>query len=254
MKRIISWVLLAVMMLSLFAGCGTGTSAPAADPTNAPAAAPAEEAVVADENLENAIAYLKAYYKTVRDGDLTPSDFERLGSVRVGLTAYEVVYTVDCDESAVKVVKGDNGLVTIDVNEDSEVEVPYALTATVTGTDGKTASLTWKHVLPISMASRSLEIIDAAYALEDGEALPYEVTLKGEIIAVDTPYSPDYKNITVSIKVAGREDKPIMCYRLKGDGCENLLPGDIITVTGNIKNYKGTIEFDAGCTLDAVVK
>ena len=254
MKRIISWVLLAVMMLSLFAGCGTSTSAPAADPTNAPAAAPADEAVVADENLENAIAYLKAYYKTVRDGDLTPSDFERLGSVRVGLTAYEVVYTVDCDESAVKVVKGDNGLVTIDVNEDSEVEVPYSLTATITGTDGKTASLTWKHVLPISMASRSLEIIDAAYALEDGEALPYEVTLKGEVISVDTPYSPDYKNITVSIKVAGREDKPIMCYRLKGDGCENLLPGDIITVTGNIKNYKGTIEFDAGCLLISAEK
>ena len=255
MKRIISWVLLAVMMLSLLAGCGNNAPAPAADPTNAPAAAaPAEEAVVADENLENAIAYLKAYYKSVRDGDQTPSDFERLGSVRIGLTAYEVVYTVDCDESAVKVVKGDNGMVTIDVNEDSEEEIPYTLTATVTGTDGKTASLVWKHVLPVSMSSRSVEIVDAAYALEDGEALPYEVTLKGEIIAVDTPYSADYKNITVSIKVAGREDKPIMCYRLKGDGCENLLPGDIITVTGNIKNYKGTIEFDAGCLLISVEK
>ena len=102
MKRIISWVLLAVMMLSLFAGCGNQASAPAADPTNAPAAAPVEEVVAADENLENAIAYLKAFYKTVRDGDLTPSDFERLGTVRVGLTAYEVVYTVDCDASAVK--------------------------------------------------------------------------------------------------------------------------------------------------------
>ena len=254
MKRIISWVLLAVMMLSLFAGCGNQASAPAADPTNAPAAAPVEEVVAADENLENAIAYLKAFYKTVRDGDLTPSDFERLGTVRVGLTAYEVVYTVDCDASAVKVVKGDNGMVTIDVNEESEVEVPYALTATITGTDGKTASLTWKHVLPISMSSRSSEIIDAAYALEDGEVLPYEVTLTGEIIAIDTPYSPDYKNVTVTIKVTGREDKPIMCYRLKGEGCDALVPGDIITVTGTIKNYKGTIEFDAGCMLDKVTK
>ena len=254
MKRIISWVLLAVMMLSLFAGCGNQASAPAADPTNAPVAAPVEEVVAADENLENAIAYLKAFYKTVRDGDLTPSDFERLGTVRVGLTAYEVVYTVDCDASAVKVVKGDNGMVTIDVNEESEVEVPYALTATITGTDGKTASLTWKHVLPISMSSRSSEIIDAAYALEDGEVLPYEVTLTGEIIAIDTPYSPDYKNVTVTIKVTGREDKPIMCYRLKGEGCDALVPGDIITVTGTIKNYKGTIEFDAGCMLDKVTK
>ena len=30
--------------------------------------------------------------------------------------------------------------------------------------------------------------------------------------------------------------------------------GDTITVSGTIKNYKGTIEFDKGCTLDAVVK
>jgi len=254
MKRIISWVLLAVMMLSLFAGCGNNASAPAADPTNAPAAAPVETVVAADENLENAIAYLKAFYKSVRDGDLTPSDFERLGTVRVGLDAYEVVYTVDCDASAVKVVRGDNGMVTIDVNEESEVEVPYALTATVTGTDGKTASLTWNHVLPVSMSGRSSEIIDAAYALEEGEALPYEATLTGEVIAVDTPYSPDYKNITVTIKVTGREDKPIMCYRLKGEGCDALVPGDIITVTGTIKNYKGTIEFDAGCVLEKAVK
>ena len=30
--------------------------------------------------------------------------------------------------------------------------------------------------------------------------------------------------------------------------------GATITVTGTIKNYKGTIEFDKGCTLDAIVK
>ena len=255
MKRIISLVLLTAMVLSLLAGCGA--PAPAADPTSAPAAAPTDAPaapVAADDNLENAIAYLKAFYKTVRDGDLTPSDFERLGTVRVGLSAYEVVYTVDCDESVAKVVKGSNGMVIIDVNEESEVEVPYALTATVTGTDGKTASLTWKHVLPISMSGRGAEIVDAAYALEDGEVLPYEATLVGEIISVDTPYSPDYKNITVSIKITGREDKPIMCYRLKGEGCDALVPGDIITVTGTIKNYKGTIEFDAGCILEKVEK
>ena len=208
MKRIISWVLLAVMMLSLFAGCGNQASAPAADPTNAPAAAPVEEVVAADENLENAIAYLKAFYKTVRDGDLTPSDFERLGTVRVGLTAYEVVYTVDCDASAVKVVKGDNGMVTIDVNEESEVEVPYALTATITGTDGKTASLTWKHVLPISMSSRSSEIIDAAYALEDGEVLPYEVTLTVRSSPSTLPTAPTTRMLRLPSRLPAVKTSP----------------------------------------------
>ena len=105
MKRTISWVLALVLVLSLFAGCGAKTDN-AAEPTNAPDAAPTEAVAAADENLENAIAYLKAFYKEVKDGDLTPSDFERLGTVRVGGAAYEVVYTVDCAETDVKVVKG----------------------------------------------------------------------------------------------------------------------------------------------------
>ena len=252
MKRTISWVLTLVLVLSLFAGCGAATT-PSAEPTNAPAAAtPTEAVVVADENLANTVEYLKAYYKNVKDGDLTPADFERLGTVRVGLDAYEVVYTVDCDESVVKIVKGDNGMVLFDVNEACEKEVAYTLTATVTGTDGKTVSMSWNHVVPAVMNSD--EIVDSAYALADGEALGYEATLTGEITAVDTPYSADYKNITVTIKVAGREDKPIMCYRLKGEGADSLMPGDIITVTGTLKNYKGTIEFDAGCNLDKVEK
>ena len=34
----------------------------------------------------------------------------------------------------------------------------------------------------------------------------------------------------------------------KTEGSEALAEGDVITVTGTIKNYKGTIEFDKGCT------
>jgi hypothetical protein len=97
------------------------------------------------------------------------------------------------------------------------------------------------------------EIVDAAYALEKGKALPYSATLTGVITKVDTPYSEQYKNITVTIVIEGREDKPIMCFRLKGEGADALKEGDVITVTGLIKNYNGTIEFDSGCKLDAVV-
>ena len=50
------------------------------------------------------------------------------------------------------------------------------------------------------------------------------------------------------------EDMPVQCYRLSGEGADTLAEGDTITVTGLLKNYKGTVEFDKGCTLDAVVK
>lgn len=99
------------------------------------------------------------------------------------------------------------------------------------------------------------EIVDAAYALESGKAFEKNATLTGEIINIDSPYSSQYKNIDVTIKVDGADaNKPIKCYRLKGEGADTLAVGDKITVTGTIKNYNGTIEFDQGCTLDALVK
>lgn len=98
------------------------------------------------------------------------------------------------------------------------------------------------------------EIVELAYGLEEGTSTDVTYTLVGEIVSIDTPYSSSYGNITVTIAVEGKEDRPIMCYRLKGDGADTLAVGDTITVTGILKNYNGTIEFDAGCTLDAVVK
>ncbi len=96
-------------------------------------------------------------------------------------------------------------------------------------------------------------ILNAAYALESGATLsagtPY--TLTGVITVVDTAYSPDYGNVTVTIVVGDMEDKPIQCFRLKGEGADAIKAGDTITVTGVIKNYNGKIEFDSGCTLDA---
>ena len=98
------------------------------------------------------------------------------------------------------------------------------------------------------------DIIAAAYALADGEALAEKVTLTGTVSSVDTAWSEQYQNITVTMKVAGYEDKPVMCYRLAGEGAKDLAYGDVITVTGIIKNYMGIIEFQQGCTLDSVVK
>ena len=78
------------------------------------------------------------------------------------------------------------------------------------------------------------EIVDAAYALESGASMAEAVTLTGELISIDTPYSSQYSNITVTIVVEGKEDKPIQCFRMKGNGADSLAIGDIITVTGTL--------------------
>ena len=62
-------------------------------------------------------------------------------------------------------------------------------------------------------------------------------------------YSEQYGNITVNIVAAGLTDYTVQCYRLKGEGAADLKIGDVITVTGTIKNYKCTIEFDSGCQI-----
>ncbi|MCQ2536910.1 MAG: endonuclease [Lachnospiraceae bacterium] len=86
-------------------------------------------------------------------------------------------------------------------------------------------------------------ILEAAFSLETGASLGQAVTLTGEITSIKTAYSAQYNNISVNIKVA---DKTIQGYRLAG-GSE-LKVGDVITVTGDITNYNGTIEFVAGST------
>ena len=94
--------------------------------------------------------------------------------------------------------------------------------------------------------AQSVRTAAFAYTLEDGAALSHESTITGIITAIPSAYSADYGNITVNIDVPGLDGYTVQCYRLAGG--EDLAEGDEITVTGTIKNYKGTIEFDKGCT------
>lgn len=90
------------------------------------------------------------------------------------------------------------------------------------------------------------KIMAAAYALNPGENLGYDVTLEGKVVSIDSAYNEQFKNISVVIEVAGKE---LLCYRMVGNNVDKVVGGDTITVSGTIKNYNGTIEFDAGCTM-----
>ena len=95
------------------------------------------------------------------------------------------------------------------------------------------------------------KIMEAAYALKSGANLGYEVTLEGKVKSIDVFYDASFDNISVWITVAGKD---LLCYRMKGEGAENLKVGDTITVSGKIKRYVDTskdrdiVEFDTGCT------
>ncbi len=82
-------------------------------------------------------------------------------------------------------------------------------------------------------------IVQAAFALQAGEALDQEVSLTG-VVTKANDVNAEYGDRTVYITVEGKE---IQCYALKGEVAK-ILVGDTITVKGIIKNYNGTVEFD----------
>ena len=234
MKKIITYVLLLALCVSVFAGCSK----------------PAET----KNSLDEAKAYVLNTYKNA--SEVYIADYKVLGKVLVGDITFPVVWTTDAKEENVKIVPGDDGMVTIDINEKNPEEVKYTLTATITDAEGKTATVTFNRRTPAAIivdAGMSYEeIVTAAYKLENGITMDGTFRLFGTITKIDTPYNPSYKNVTVTIQVGDLADKPMMCYRLAGDGADKLAVGDKITVEGKIKNYNGTIEFDAGCQLLSV--
>ena len=199
-----------------------------------------------DEDLAAAKTYLFMMYKDLPE--TTMSDYEVVGVINIGGIEFPITWTADSD--TIKIVPQDNKMVTIDVDEKNPEEVTYTLTATLSNAAGKTLSVSFAHKVPAAMILEGMsyeEIVAAAYSLEAGLALEDTQRLYGTVTKIDTPWSDEYKNITVTIQVGELADQPIQCYRLTGEGAENLQVGDAITVEGILKNYKGTIEFDKGC-------
>ena len=178
------------------------------------------------------------------DAELATLKVDKLTYTENGTATLPVAGTTHTDvtiswasNNAAVVVDGANLAVTMPASNAKVI-----LTATVkAGTVEKTKTFTLNLVV---------DVVDAAYALESGESLN-GFTLTGVIGKIDDAYSEQFGNITVTIVIDNRVNQPIQCFRLKGEGCDTLAVGDKITVTGNIVNYNGTIEFNSGCTLDS---
>ncbi len=201
-------------------------------------------------DLTSAKAYIYQMYKNPTRTDIksTPADYDVLGKVPVDGVEYQVEWTADSD--TIKITVNEDGSVHIDVDENNSSELFYTLTATVKDDAGNTETVSFQRKVPASLTGMSYgQIVDYAYTLVDGEKTQKEYRLFGTVVKIPTPWSEEYQNITVDIAVAGKEDMPVECYRLSGEGAADLKEGDQITVEGFIKNYKGLIEFDAGCKL-----
>ena len=203
-----------------------------------------------DENLISAKGLLDFWYKNKNreKPTATAEDYTVTAQLMIDGVVYPVTWAVDQD--SIKIEEAEDGKYLVNVDESNPKELPYTLTATVTAPDGKTLSVSYDRVVPAAVLEMSYaDIVAAAYNLADGESMSKPQRLFGVVTAINTAWSDEYKNITVTIQVGDLADKTIQCYRLSGEGADKLAVGDAITVEGTIKNYKGTIEFDKGCQL-----
>ena len=207
-------------------------------------------AMAEDENLASAKGLLDFQYKSKTRGKVTATaeDYEVISQLMIDGVVYPVTWAVDLD--TIQVQPAEDGKYTIVLDKTNAKEITYTLTATVTAPDGSTLDVAYQRVMPAMLLEMSYaDIVAAAYALDTDAAMTKAQRLFGVVTSIDTAWSDEYQNITVTIQVGDMAEQPIQCFRLTGEGAENLQVGDAITVEGILKNYKGTIEFDKGCKL-----
>ena len=207
-------------------------------------------AMAEDENLASAKGLLDFMYKSKSRDKLTVTaeDYTVINQLMIDGVVYPVTWAVDLD--TIQVQPAEDGKYTIVLDKANAKETTYTLTATVTAPDGSTLDVAYQRVMPAMLLEMSYaDIVNAAYTLEDGAAMSKTQRLFGTVTAINTAWSDEYKNITVTIVCDGKTEQPVQCYRLSGEGADKLAVGDEIAVVGTIKNYKGTIEFDKGCKL-----
>ena len=246
MKKLISMILLLAMVLGLFAGCGS------------------DEEKKAPDGLQSAAEYLSGMYQTAGKDQaiVITADQDVLKSVVIDGVSYTIVWTVEVTEGAAdSVTVGEStkeNHAKLDIPLHSGSDILFTATATISDDAGNNTTVSFNYkVAGVKLAGEGMtmqELVAAAYALDEDTALDGLAVLTGKVTMINTPYDDGYKNLTCTIVVEDCEDMPIKCYRLKGDGAENLAIGDIITVSGTLKNYGGTIEFDAGCMIDELKK
>ena len=216
--KILVFVLLVALCLSCFAACNK-----------------------TPKELVDARDYLYNQYKEF-DGKATPADFNRVGAVMINGTKYPIEWTVEVktegQSESVKVVKNEDGTVTVDVDEKAAVEISYDLTATISNAKGKTITVTFHHTVPQFKELTYAEY----YATEAGKT----VVVKGVITAI---ISKERGNTVNGFYMQDQDGGYYVYGMVSGQTPESLglKVGMTVRAAGEKDIYNGTHEIkDAG--------
>lgn len=94
--------------------------------------------------------------------------------------------------------------------------------------------------------------VDHAYSLPVYVSLREEKILKGRVIAMEPAGTSNPSELTVTLQVVGREDRPVRCICMVGKDIQQVQVGKDISVQGTLRNFGSFVGFDQGCVLQEV--
>ena len=193
MKKILALVLALIMCVSclaIFAGCNstsnenkeTETAKPTEKPTEAPEA-PA--------TLEAAKTFLFSMYK---DSASPKNDYDIVGKVMIGTTAFAVTWTVDSDKISIK-ESSKADFWTVDLPDANAEEFEYVLTATIKNDAGETVNVSIKRTMAVidNTGLVTAPVADVAYKF-----FVEQVTLGQTLFALNSTQKNEGKYINTT--------------------------------------------------------
>ena len=194
MKKILALVLALIMCVSclaIFAGCNNDTTnenkeTETAKPTEKPTEAPEAPAT-----LEAAKTFLFSMYK---DSASPKNDYDIVGKVMIGTTAFAVTWTVDSDKISIK-ESSKADFWTVDLPDANAEEFEYVLTATIKNDAGETVNVTIKRTMAVidNTGIVTAPVADVAYKL-----FVEQVTLGQKLYALNTTENNEGKYISAT--------------------------------------------------------
>lgn len=90
----------------------------------------------------------------------------------------------------------------------------------------------------------------AALELKSGTTATSEVYVKGIVHVINYAYSA--KSLSFLISPDGTDNGAFYCFKVTSDEDPGLKEGDLVVLSGNLTNYKGTPEFAAGAKIVSI--
>jgi len=203
---------------------------------------------------------VKTYIRMYQDGR---SGYEKNGTLEMTTTCPDEHFTYDAEHKTLiwtnangeKSYMGSSGTFSsISASHIDHISEETTYLAHFYGMGGEIEKLPEANLPEIPENYTSQDIVDALYQLKAGQKTPDTYEITGKVIRIDEAYSSQYENITVTIEVEGREDKPVKIYRGSGIGADEIKVGDTITVRGQLTNYGGnSYQIDQGGYISSII-